>query len=111
MAIAPIIKENIRSLTSLCKKYGVERLYVFGSVARGEFDPEKSDIDLIVELEKLPPLKKGEQLLSLWSELENLFQRKVDLLTDKPIVNPYFRKSVEQTKRLIYDRRSEEIFV
>ncbi len=111
MAISSIIKEHNTSLIALCKKYGVERLYVFGSVAKGKFNPDTSDIDFIVELEELSPLEKGERLLSLWSELESLFQRKVDLLTDKPIVNPYFRKSVEKSKSLIYERRSEKIFV
>ena len=111
MEIAPIIKEQSRSLIALCKKYEVERLYVFGSVVKGGFNPGTSDIDFIVELGKLSLLEKGERLLSVWSELEDLFQRKVDLLTDKPIVNPYLRKNVEKTKYLVYDRRSKKTFV
>ena len=77
----------------------------------GSFKPTSSDIDLIVELAPMPPLEKGEKLLSLWDELEKLYNREVDLLTDKPIRNPYLKKAIEETKQLIYDRESEEISV
>lgn len=52
----------------------------------------------------MDPLKKGETLLRLWTALEDLFEKKVDLLTDKPIQNPYFKKQVEATKKLVYIR-------
>jgi predicted nucleotidyltransferase len=109
MCIDPIIEKHFAELVSLCKKYKVERIYAFGSVVSGGFDKESSDIDLIVELMPMPPLEKGEKLLSLWNDLEDLYKREVDLLTDKPIQNPYLKKSIESTKQLIYERKGEEI--
>ena len=106
MKLHSIIENNIDHITVLCRKYKVEKLYAFGSVISNRFNPETSDIDLIAELETLPPIEKGENLMNLWTELEELFTRRIDLLSDQPIKNPFLRKNIEQTKQLIYDRRS-----
>ncbi len=100
------IENKIEQFTILCYKYKVNRAFVFGSIAKGNFNPKTSDIDLIVELEELPPNEKGEILMKLWSELEELFARKVDLLTTLNINNPYLRNEIENSKFLIYDRAS-----
>lgn len=105
-----IIKDHINQLITLCEKYKVDRLFVFGSVANGAFIEERSDLDFIAELESMDPLTKGENLLRLWDELEDLFGRKVDLLSDKPIKNPYLKTEIERTKLLIYDKQREEVF-
>jgi len=91
-------------LNELCKKFRVKKLYAFGSVVSEKFNQQTSDVDLIVELETMEPLEKGEMLLNLWDELENLFNRKVDLLTDQPIKNKYLLKSIDATKILVYER-------
>lgn len=111
MKLHSIIENKIDHITILCRKYKVEKLYAFGSVISGHFNPETSDIDLIAELETMPPIEKGENLMNLWTELEELFTRRIDLLTDQPIRNPFLRKNMEQTKQLIYDRRSEKVSV
>jgi len=105
-----IIEQNLDKLIALCRQFGVERLYAFGSVITDRFDPEKSDLDLIVELENMPPLIRGENLIALWEALEDLFSKKVDLITDQPIKNPYLRANINRTKQVIYDRKSEEVF-
>ena len=107
----PIIKEHIQSLIEICEKHQVSKLYVFGSIITDDFDLDTSDIDMIVELENMPPLDKGEHLLTLWDELEELLDRKVDLLTDQPILNPYLKESIEKTKLLIYDGENQEVFI
>jgi hypothetical protein len=111
MKLHSIIENKIDHITVLCRKYKVEKLYAFGSVVSNHFNPETSDIDLIAELETMPPIEKGENLMNLWTELEELFTRRIDLLTDQPIRNPFLRKNIEQTKQLIYDRRSEKVSV
>ncbi len=101
--------EHSEALISLCEKFGVNKLYVFGSVAKNRFNSDSSDIDLLVELEPMPPIEKGETLMNLWDAFEDLFSRKVDLLTDQPIRNPYLRRSIEETKRVVYDRERTKI--
>ncbi len=100
------IESKLKKLFELCYKYKVVKLFVFGSVSKGEFDPNTSDLDLIVELDNLAPTEKGEILMKLWSELELLFERKVDLLTEKKIKNPYLLKEIKNSKLLLYDRAS-----
>ena len=104
-----IISDNLDSVVQICEKYNVSRLYVFGSVLTERFSDESSDLDLQVELEPMPVIEKGEKLIQFWNELETLFHRKVDLLTDQPIKNQYFKVQVEKTKKLIYDRAEQKI--
>lgn len=111
-----IIQEKLpqvdrEKIIELFRKSKVAKAFLFGSITTQEFQTEKSDIDIIIELEEMPSLEKGETLMNLWEQLEKIFERKVDLITDKPIKNPYFKKAIERSKVLIYDRESEEIFV
>jgi uncharacterized protein len=106
-----IISENLDNIVQICEKYNVTRLYVYGSVVTEKFSDESSDLDLLVELEPMPVIDRGEKLIQFWDELENLFHRKVDLLTDQPIKNQYFKAQVEKTKKLIYDRAEQKISV
>lgn len=109
MIVPKIIEQNYNSLRALCQQFGVKRMYAFGSVLTNRFDPEKSDLDFVVEMEELPPLTRGENLIRLWEGLEDLFALKVDLITDQPIKNPYLRESVNRSKQLIYDRKREKV--
>lgn len=66
----------------LADKFGVERIGIFGSVAKG-ISTEKSDVDIVVEFKK--PI--GLKFIDLADHLENLLQTKVDLLTQDGIDN------------------------
>ena len=62
--VLPIdIETKLTDLYELCKKHQVSKLFVFGSVSKGTFNPKTSDLDLIVELNNLPPVEKGETLI------------------------------------------------
>ena len=63
----------------------------------------------MVELGPLPPMERGEHLMALWSGLEMLFARRVDLLTEQSLQNRYLKREVEQTKKLVYDRKSQKV--
>ncbi len=73
-------------------------MYVFGSAGRQDFDPVRSDIGGLVEVDEHDPLERGEKLLGLWDALEAYFGRKVDMLTDSSLQNPYLRKQTEAAK-------------
>jgi predicted nucleotidyltransferase len=109
MTLTPFLAEKREALFGLFRRYPVERVYAFGSSVSSAFDAERSDVDLIVHLGDLPPLERGRQLLALWEDLERLLERPVDLLTDRPIKNPYLRRSIEASKLLIYDRKGQEV--
>jgi uncharacterized protein len=99
------------SFLRLCKTHDVKKLYVFGSAITKDFNPDKSDIDLVVEISENDPLQKGEKLLNLWEKLEDFFKRNVDLLTDQPIKNPYLKSNIDRTKVLIYDGEGQKILI
>lgn len=105
-----ILKES-NVFISLCQKHKVKYLFAFGSSTNDNFDPDKSDIDLLVEIDDPDPVEKGEKLISLWDTFEGFFHRKVDLLTESSIHNPYLRKSIDATKILIYDGLHQKIFI
>ena len=98
-----IIKNNIDQLNKICRSHNVKRLYVFGSASTGTFNEEESDIDLIVELEQQNPVNKGETLIVLWDKFEELFKRRVDLLSGTKVRNPYLQEGIDATKQLIYE--------
>lgn len=111
MRIESDIKKNLTEFVNLCKDHKVKSLYAFGSSVTDNFDPDTSDIDLIAEINDPDPLERGELLMSFWDELEVFFQRKVDLLTERSIKNPFLRKSIEATKVLIYDGSRKEVII
>lgn len=103
MVIQDEILKKASDFKALCQNHKVRYLYAFGSSTTDKFDSKSSDIDLLVEIDVPDPIERGDKLLSLWDKFESFFQRKVDLLTDSSIRNPYLRKSIDSTKILIYD--------
>lgn len=94
-------------IAELCETYGVERLELFGSGARGDFNENPSDLDFIVRFADRSPGYADRYLDFAWA-LESLFEQEVDLVTERSIQNPYFRRSLDDARQVIYDRRSEE---
>lgn len=96
------ISTHQSQLEELCRRFHVRRLEVFGSAATGKDVPGKSDIDLLVEFEPLPRGAYADNYFGFLEALVTLFKRPVDLVVVSAIRNPYFLKSVEQTKTLLY---------
>ena len=100
-----IIKENIDKIEELCSKHDVQSLFVFGSVCSKYFS-ETSDIDLLISFKPMTSDKYAENYFFLADEFEAIFQRPVDLVTDKSLANPFFIESVNKSKFLIYEDRN-----
>ncbi|KXK23814.1 MAG: DNA polymerase beta domain-containing protein [Bacteroidetes bacterium OLB12] len=111
MDLMAILKERYSDFVELCRTHKVDKIYAFGSSVTNHFNPQKSDIDLVVKVDIDDPVDRGEALLSLWDNLEELFKRKVDLLTEDSIRNPYLKANINRTKKLIYDGEGEKVFV
>ena len=89
------------ALADLCARYSVSRLELFGSGSRADFDVETSDLDLLVEFQDAGPAGAFDRYFDLKGELEQLFQRRVDLVEASAIRNPYFREAIEQDRVLV----------
>ncbi|MGH3983643.1 MAG: nucleotidyltransferase family protein [Pseudonocardiaceae bacterium] len=85
-------------LDELCRRYGVARIDVFGSVARGE-DREGSDVDLLYELR--PGARLGWDIETLSDELADLLGRPVDLVSRRAL-HPRLRDRVLAEARTLY---------
>ncbi len=107
--IKKIIKNHLNLFLDVCQTHNVRRMYAFGSSVTGKFDERSSDIDLLIELDVDDPIERGEQLVSLWNQLEQLFQKKIDLLTPSSVQNPFLKKNINSSKVLIYDRENAKV--
>ena len=96
-----LIEKNIETIRDLCRQHKVSKLFAFGSVLTNEFN-EHSDVDLIVDFDKIDHYYYADNYFSLKERFENLFKRHVDLLEEKGIRNPFFRKVVDRKKMLVY---------
>lgn len=88
-------------INKLCQQNRVKSLYVFGSVLTDKFN-DKSDIDLLVEIDSNDPLDYADNYFNLKFALQELFKRPIDLLESKAMKNPYIIRNIERSKFLIY---------
>jgi predicted nucleotidyltransferase len=96
-----LIENQLQKIRDLCYEHQVETLHVFGSVLSEDFSVE-SDIDILIQFQEMSHEQYAEYYFSLHEKLEQLFGRKVDLLTQRSLSNPYFIAKVERTKKLLY---------
>ena len=96
-----MIEAKREALSELCNRFHVGRLEVFGSAATGGLRPE-SDLDFLVEFQRVDSMTLADQYFGLLEALEELFGRKVDLLTGRSLRNPYFIASVKKTRQVLY---------
>lgn len=98
-----LIELNIKKIISICERFHVRKLWVFGSILTNRFS-EKSDVDLCVDFDKnkIDLYDYADNFFDFQYALEDVFGRKVDITEDTAVKNPYFRKELEGTRRLIY---------
>ena len=96
-----LIENHYKDIAILCQAHKVKSLYAFGSALSDKFNNE-SDVDLLVDFQQLDVLDYGDNYYEFKFSLENIFKRNVDLLEQKAIRNPYFLKTINQNKKLIY---------
>ncbi|MBF0119588.1 MAG: nucleotidyltransferase domain-containing protein [Desulfobacterales bacterium] len=97
-----LLENNLDKISKYCKDYEVEKLYAFGSITTDNFS-DNSDIDLLIKFKKIPYEKYADNYFILHEIFENFFNRKVDLLTENSLLNPYFIKKINQTKIVLYE--------
>ena len=80
----------------------VRRLDLFGSATGGEFRPDESDLDFLVDFEPPSGGAYRKTYFGLINGLRELFGRPVDLVDASAVRNPYFREAVELTREQLY---------
>jgi predicted nucleotidyltransferase len=88
-------------IADFCRARGMRKLSLFGSVLRDDFDPARSDVDVVVEMD--PTARTGFRFFGYGDELAEIIGRKVDLNTTA-MLNRYFRDEVLNEALTIYEQ-------
>lgn len=91
----------MNNIKALCLAHNVKALFAFGSVCTDKFD-DNSDVDLLISFNPMDFGDYADTYFDLADKFEILFQRTVDLVTEKSLSNPCFIDSVNKTKTLLY---------
>ncbi|WP_147916175.1 nucleotidyltransferase family protein [Ruania zhangjianzhongii] len=92
---------DIEAIRHASKRYGVQRLRVFGSVLEDHFDPARSDIDFLVDF--LPGRDDAfDDYFGLREALTEIVGRDVDLVVARTVRNPYFKAAAFNSAQDVY---------
>ena len=104
--IHPFVADKLTGLQDIFLKHKVKKAYLFGSVVTDRFNDE-SDVDFLIdsmtEEDEPDAAVRGEVLWDLYFALEDLFKRKVDMVTRDSLTNKYFIEELNRTSVLIYE--------
>lgn len=105
-----LFEESHSAVIQTLQDHGVTRASLFGSALTPEFRAD-SDVDLLVTFGDVPLLDFADNFFDLKEKLETILGRRVDLVIEKDLRNPYLIASINRTQQLLYDRSSEEVAV
>ena len=97
-----VIRAHAAEIEALCRVNLVQRLELFGSATRGDFT-DASDVDFLVSFFESTPVTRAEAYFNLWFGLEDLFERRVDLVVRDAIDNSYFLLEVTRSAVLVFE--------
>jgi uncharacterized protein len=97
MSVAELpIQIDRKQVARFCRERGIRKLSLFGSVLHRDFDPQRSDVDVLVEFEPGVLKNAGFQYFGYGEELANIIGRKVDFCS--------------RLHPLIFNRIKDELF-
>jgi predicted nucleotidyltransferase len=96
-----LIKDNMVAIRDACRKYHVRSLYLVGSAAKDGVFTDQSDVDFLYRFKKeeIVEMEYADNYFDFLFYLQELLNRKVDLVAEEKMWNPYFIKN----KQLIYE--------
>ncbi len=97
-----LIEQHRAAIAELCRKHEVKRLELFGSAARGDFNPASSDLDFFVEFLSYESPTIADQWFGLQEDLEQTLGHKVDLTSIRMAKNPYFLEVANRHRVALY---------
>lgn len=99
------LTKNLPQIKNICADHAFSTLYVFGSLVKGSFT-KNSDVDLLVNFKPIPFGRYAGNYLDFVEKLEKTTGRSVNLVTEKFVENPFFKKVLDETKILVFDSRT-----
>ena len=99
----PVVESKRDELSALCRRFGVRRLEVFGSAARGkDFDESTSDIDFLVVLPDPAHTSPLFSYFGLKDQLESVLGKPVDPVSDGSVWNPCVSAAIHRDRQLVF---------
>ncbi len=99
-----IVEQKLPDLIEICRHNRIRRLELFGSSARDDFNPQTSDLDFLAVFDEPERAGVAERYFSALRELEDLFGRKVDLLTPDAVTNPFVLDALERDRLIVCEK-------
>ena len=99
------INFQINQIKDFCQKWKIREFALFGSVLTDDFDPKRSDVDVLVTF--FPDTSWGWDIVDMKEELEKIFKRRVDVIEKEAIEkskNPYRKKEILSSYEVIYEQ-------
>jgi len=98
-----VLENRKADLVAICQDLNIKRLYAFGSVVSDDFRDD-SDIDFLISFQDdLTVDEYTNNYFQLHYKLRELFNRDIDIVTERTLSNPYFIESINESKQLIYE--------
>jgi len=97
-----ILETKREAIAEVCARFEVACLEAFGSALRDDFNPDESDLDLLVEFAPMEPYARVDAYFGLLDELRALLDQEIDLVMVGAVKNPYIAHNIERTKQLLY---------
>ena len=94
------IEEHKQVIERICRDLRVKRLDLVGSASRDDFQPDRSDIAVLVEFDGMDRL--FDRYFDLKIRLEQHLGRQVDVIQERAVRNPYVRRSLNRDRVRIY---------
>lgn len=99
------------AIATLCRRYRVVRLDLFGSAAGGAFDPARSDLDFVAEFaDAAPTADYADRYLDFSNALERLVGRRVDVVSATALAGSRLAQAIDATRQQVY-AESEPVVV
>jgi predicted nucleotidyltransferase len=96
------IENKLNEIVALCKQHKVKSISLFGSAAKNKMNP-KSDVDFLVNFsDDINLLDYADNYFSLLDGLKQIFNKEIDLITEKSIKNPILKEEIFKTKIDLY---------
>lgn len=105
----PLVEKKLSQLAALCKTHQVDSLALFGSAVHGDFG-DSSDLDFLVSFsESVELLDYADNYFGLLEKLEHMFDRPIDLVSEKSLKNPILIAEINRSKVSLYESQSSVI--
>lgn len=99
----PVAKLDRSALHAVCRRYDVERLDVFGSATRPDFDPRQREVDLIVRFHSPEAPGTAERYYGLADALEALLGSPIGLVSEQSLRSPQLLQRITAQRLTLFE--------